>query len=131
MSVGFGVNLIDSYSARREWEMQNSERTASSFQETLERVAAEGDSVALRKAAEEFEAHFIQMMFSTMRRTVDTSNSFIPRSSAQDIFEDMLFEEASKSAARSGGIGLADFIYRQLSVGMQVPPVVTEPESEE
>ncbi|MCL2873412.1 MAG: rod-binding protein [Defluviitaleaceae bacterium] len=130
MSVGFGVNLIDSYSARREWEVQNSQNTAESFQSTLERLATEGDRAALKDAAIEFEAYFIQMMFSTMRRTVNSEGGFLPKSNAEKIFEDMLFEEASKSAARAGGIGLASFIYKQLSIGMPHPPA-TEEETEE
>ena len=125
--MDFGVNLIDSFSVRHEWEMQNSQNRAESFQNTLDQLAASGDRTALKEASVEFEAYFIQMMFRTMRQTINTENSFLPKSNAEKIFEDMLFEEASKAAARAGGIGLASFMYKQLSLGMPTPHV-EEPE---
>ena len=124
MDLGLGhLGRIDSLSARQELEMYNSQNRAESFQATFDQLAAIGDRAALKEAAIEFEAYFIQMMFRTMRQTIDRENSFMPQSQAEKIFEDMLFEEASKAAARAGGIGLASFMYKQLSIGMAVPLV--------
>jgi flagellar protein FlgJ len=119
MNLINGVNLIDSYSAHKEWEIQSSENKAESFQASLERLAASGDKAALKEACIEFESYFIQMMYSTMRKTVNSEGGFLPKGNAEKIFEDMLYEEASKAAARAGGIGLASFMYKQLSIGAE------------
>ena len=75
----------------------------------------EQDRAAIRAAAEEFESFFIQMMFREMRNTTLNENSFIPRSNAEQIFTDMLDEEVARQSASSGGIGIADMIYRQMT----------------
>ena len=67
-------------------------------------------------ACKTFEGYFLQMMYKSMRNTVDTSGSFMKQSNAEKIFQDMLDEENSKKAAGSGnGIGLAEMLYKQLS----------------
>ena len=69
----------------------------------------------LMNACKTFEGYFLQMMYKSMRSTVDTSSSFMPQSNAEKIFQDMLDEENSKKAAESGnGIGLAQMLYKQL-----------------
>jgi len=77
--------------------------------------ALEGDDAELMAAARDFEAYFIQMMFRAMRDTVDTSNSLIPRSQTEEIFQDMLDEKTAHAAANGNGMGLAQQIFRQLS----------------
>ncbi|MCL2169715.1 MAG: rod-binding protein [Defluviitaleaceae bacterium] len=78
--------------------------------------ALEGDDKALMAAAKEFETYFIQMMFRAMRQTVDTSNSLIPRSQTEEIFQDMLDEKTARAAVEGGqGMGLAQQIFRQMS----------------
>ncbi len=72
----------------------------------------------LMAACKTFEGYFLQMMFKSMRSTIDTSGSVIPQSNAEKIFQDMLDEETSKKAAEGGnGIGLAQMLYKQLSRG--------------
>jgi len=71
----------------------------------------------IREAAEKFESYFINLMFREMRRTTQNFNegSFIPQSHAERIFTEMLDEAVAEDAARAGGIGLADMIYRQMT----------------
>ena len=59
------------------------------------------------------EALFIQIMLKSMRETVHESG-FFGKSLAKDIFSDMLYEEYSKIMAKSGQLGLAKEIYKQL-----------------
>jgi len=73
------------------------------------------DRAALRNAAEMMESYFINMMFREMRRTTLNEHSFIPKSHAERIFQEMLDEQVAEDAARAGGIGLADMIYRQMT----------------
>ena len=68
----------------------------------------------LKEACKGFEAMFLQMMYREMRKTVPESPMF-GKSNAMDIFEDMRDTELMKKTAESGGIGLADLMYRQLA----------------
>jgi len=80
--------------------------------------ALEGDDAALMAAAKEFETYFVQMMFRAMRDTVDSSNSLIPRSHTEEIFQDMLDEKSARAAVEGGaGVGLAQQIFRQMTAG--------------
>ena len=69
----------------------------------------------LREAAKEFEALFTQMMFDSMRDTVDRENSLFGGGKGEKVFEDMLYEQYSLITADAGGIGLGDMIYDQFS----------------
>ena len=99
-------------------DSQRHETALGGFRSVLAARAAENLSEAedreLRKACEDFESYFMQMMFREMRKTSFDEDGFLPKSSAEKIFTDMMDEEASKSAARTGGFGLADMMYRQM-----------------
>lgn len=113
-------------------EQQRHTTEVDRFREVLER-AMEGyageqniagsvlDREAIRNAAEMFEAFFLNMMFREMRRTSQqlNENSFIPKSHAERIFTEMMDEQVSENAARAGGIGIADMIYRQMTRQLQ------------
>lgn len=76
------------------------------------------DQKKLKKAAQEFEAIFVQQMLDAMDKTIDRENSFISGGSSEQYFRGMLNEEIAKSmSTRQGGsgFGLAETIYRQMS----------------
>ena len=86
------------------------------FQDALERAQQKDDPEELMNACKEFETYFINYMYKEMRRTTfRDGNSLIPQSPAEDYFQEMLDEQYSKTASNQGGIGLAKFLYRQLS----------------
>ena len=70
----------------------------------------------LHEACEGFEAMFLSMMYKQMRATVPENELFGKKSNAIKIFEDMRDTELMNSAAKSGGIGLADMMYKQLTI---------------
>lgn len=70
---------------------------------------------ALKEACKGFEAMFLGMMYKAMRQTVPEDKLF-GESNGQKIFQDMRDEELMKSVAESGGVGLADMMYRQLTI---------------
>ena len=75
----------------------------------------EEQRTALRQAARQFEAVFINQMISAMRKTVG-EGGLIDKSNGQNIFEGMLDEEWSKKLAnKSGPNSLSEILYRQLS----------------
>jgi len=63
----------------------------------------------------EFESIFVKMMIKQMRSSVDKSDSLLNGGWAEDIFQDMLDDEYSKSMAQTANFGLAEQIYRQLA----------------
>ena len=68
----------------------------------------------LKEACKGFEAMFLSMMYKQMRATVP-ENTLFGESNGQKIFQDMRDEELMKNVAESGGVGIADMMYRQLS----------------
>lgn len=68
----------------------------------------------LYKVSLQFEAIFIKQMLSVMRNTVNKSG-LIEGGMAEEIFEDMLYDEYAKKMAESRQLGIADIIYQQLA----------------
>ncbi len=74
---------------------------------------SEEQKLKAREAAEEFEAIFIAQMLNPMFETVET-DSLMGGGPAEGVYRSMMVEEASRSIARKGGIGIADNVYREL-----------------
>lgn len=73
----------------------------------------------LRKAAQEFEAYFVQQLLSQMRKAIPSGG--LLHSRGEDMFRDMMDEQLGKDIAQSNhGFGLSDSLYRQLSFEQQV-----------
>lgn len=81
--------------------------------------AAQDQRQAVRATAEQFEVHFVQEMFKSMRATVEKSE--LNGSSAADTYQDMMDKEVSMHVVRNGGMGVADMIERQLLQRMDSP----------
>jgi Rod binding domain-containing protein len=71
-------------------------------------------SSKLYKVSQEFEAIFIKQMLNVMRKSVNKTG-LMDGGMAEEIFEDMLYDEYAQNMAKSGSFGIADMIYRQLS----------------
>lgn len=69
----------------------------------------------LKKVSQDFEALFLKKLFDEMDKTVDRKNSLFDGGNAEEIFRGMLNDERAKSISKSGGIGLSELIYKQLS----------------
>lgn len=68
----------------------------------------------LYEQCREFESIFAKMMLKEMRKSVDKTG-LVSGGWAEDIFQDMLDDEYSKSMAKTADFGLADQLYRQLA----------------
>jgi flagellar protein FlgJ len=66
-----------------------------------------------RAAAEDFEAVFLNSMFSQMFTGIDGEGPFGGDKST-GVWRSFLTEEYAKSFAKKGGIGIADEVYRTL-----------------
>ena len=64
---------------------------------------------------QEFESIFVKMMLKEMRKSVDKSDSLLNGGWAEDIYQDMLDDEYSKSMAKNAGFGLSEQLYKQLA----------------
>lgn len=69
----------------------------------------------LYEQCREFESIFVKMMLKEMQGTVQKTG-LVSGGYAEEIFNDMLTDEYSKSMTKSADFGIADSLYRQLSV---------------
>jgi Rod binding domain-containing protein len=67
---------------------------------------------ALRDAAQEFEAIFLAQMLGAM--TQGLRGDDLAGDGQGDVFRDMLNEEVAKLISRSGGVGVADAVLREM-----------------
>ena len=68
----------------------------------------------LYQACQDFEAIFLKQMLTAMRQTVE-KGELLHGGFAEEVFEDMLYDEYSKKMAQTAGFGLSELLYRQLS----------------
>jgi Rod binding domain-containing protein len=84
------------------------------------RAANGQDPGALRQAARQFEAHFLQSMFKSMREaTVIRGELF--GSQEQDTWQDMMDREVATQMAGRGSLGIANLIERHFAAGGVTP----------
>ena len=79
---------------------------------TAEELAQRNQEI--REASTELEAILLKMMYDAMMKTVPKDELF-GDDNAMEIWRDMYNEKLTAAAAEAGGIGLADFIYDQLT----------------
>ena len=88
--------------------------------QALRRSAAAGDPGALKAAAREFEAMFVQMMLKSMRATEFTGEQDVYGSSATlKMYREMLDQQWARQISRGNGLGLADAVVKRLGVEAQ------------
>jgi flagellar protein FlgJ len=68
----------------------------------------------LHQAASQFEGVFLQMVMSSMRDTVPQDSLFGKDSASEQTWQSMLDDEYSQQMAKSGGVGLAAQLERQM-----------------
>ncbi len=71
------------------------------------------EDAKLKDAVQNFEQVFLKQLFSEMRKSIPKTN-LMGDGKEQEMFEGLLDEERAKAWSQSGGIGLADMMYRQL-----------------
>jgi flagellar protein FlgJ len=81
-------------------------------QASTESRQAERDA-ELFKVCQDFEAIFIKQMLNAMKQTIP-KNDLLNGGFAEEIFEDMLYDEYAASMAKTARFGLSNLLYRQL-----------------
>ena len=84
--------------------------------------AQERELKKLREASQDFEAIFIKQMLDAMRKTVP-KGGIIDGGMAEEIFEDLLYEERAKIMAKTGSLGLADMIFNKYKDSISGQPM--------
>lgn len=77
-------------------------------------TAADPYRKKLFDASVEFESIFVKMMLSQMKKSVEKSG-LIDGGHAEEIFEDMLYDEYAKNISKNESLGIAEEIYKSLS----------------
>lgn len=78
------------------------------------KLSAKGASAAKVDAvAQDFEAQFISQMMENMFSTVETNPEF-GGGEAEEVYRSLLVNEYGKLVARTGGVGVADYVKREL-----------------
>lgn len=80
---------------------------------TLPRVGPTDDIRQARRVAEEYEAVFLGQVLKPMFATVRTDGPF-GGGFSEDMWRSLQVDEYGKAIARSGGIGIADAVLRQI-----------------
>lgn len=75
----------------------------------------------LMDVCHEFEAIMIGQMLKTMRSTVHKKDSLLYGGQAEEIFDDMLYEQHALNMSKSYDFGLAQQIYDQMSQNNERP----------
>jgi flagellar protein FlgJ len=112
--ISNGNNVID-YNNIKD---KSQEAKQGEFEKALEKALEEKDEKKLKKACSDLEAIFVNMMFKQMRNTVQKSGLF-DGGSAEEMYEDMLFDKYAEEASKGGGTGLGDMLYKQLAKSMK------------
>ncbi len=68
----------------------------------------------LKKACADFESLFLNYMLKSMRSS-GSKGGFIDQSEESKLFKSMFDENLAKEISSSGGMGLGDILYEQLS----------------
>lgn len=84
------------------------------------RAASGQDPTALKQAARQFEAHFLQSMFKSMREATVIRGELLG-SQEQDSWQDMMDREVATQMAGRGSLGIASLIERHLAAGGVTP----------
>lgn len=77
---------------------------------------------ALKKAAEQFEAMFIQMMMKTMREASGSEGEDLMGNNATQTYQGLFDQEIAHSMAKRGGLGLADMMIKSVERNQGMPP---------
>lgn len=78
-------------------------------------------SSKLYQACEDFQAVLIKQMLDSMRKTVDKSGSLMQDNEGAKVFQDMLYDEYSKTMSKTAGFDLADNLYKQMAYLQNLP----------
>lgn len=111
---GARMNLVSD----KETRMKRSAESAK-FEHTLDNAIKSGSKKKpvdkkLMDACVEMESIFVNKMLKEMRKNVQKGD-WLHGGHAEEIFEDMLYDQYSLSISKNSKLGIADMMYKELS----------------
>ena len=110
MNIASALNLRDTV-------LQNNTKEATRKLETVNSSTIEDKDAfkhaQLKEVAKGFESIFLNMMFKSMRDTLNKEDDLLHGGFSQEIFEDMLYEKYSEELAATNFSGLSSMIEEQ------------------
>ena len=93
--------------------------------DTLRTAAKNGDGKALEEAAKQFEAIFVKMLLSSMRKAQDAlADQDSPFNSEQvKFYRDMHDQQLATDLSTNGSIGLAEIIIQQMDINKEATTI--------
>jgi len=116
MGLSESIGKINSSKVSKMKELKRKSEGNVSFNDELQR-AKNRENKKDRKLWDtciEMESLFVNNMFKEMRKTVHKSD-WTHGGHAEEIFEDMLYDEYSLQVSKNSNLGLAKMIYEQMS----------------
>ncbi|MDR3237433.1 MAG: rod-binding protein [Spirochaetia bacterium] len=97
-------------------QIKEADKSAGGFAEMLNESIKDKEAYKekLMDACHDMEAIFISKMLKEMRKNVDKSE-WLHGGFAEEIFEDMLYDEYAKQVSRNADMGLAKMLYNEMS----------------
>jgi peptidoglycan hydrolase FlgJ len=106
ISVG---KATDVDAMRIQTQTLETKRTAGNLRGASRQVSPE----KIDQVAQEFEAQFISQMLENMFSTVETGG-VLGAGEGEEVYRSMMIDEYGKLMSRSGGIGVADHVKREM-----------------
>ena len=82
---------------------------------------ASRSAIEAREVSEDFEAIFLAQVLDQMFRGIKTDGPF-GGGFSEGLYRSMMNEEVAKAISRSGGVGIADAVYREILNLQEVSP---------
>ena len=79
----------------------------------IEQEIKSGNLKKLKKACNDFEAFFLNMVFSEMRKGLP-GNALFPESNAKKIYEYMYYDALTRQAVKERSLGIATMLFEHL-----------------
>jgi flagellar protein FlgJ len=111
------LSIIDPKFLYSELEFNRKVTKLNSTEKDFKKILKDKKETELKKFKEvcyQFESIFVNMMLREMRKTLNKYR-LIPQNPAEEIFNDMLYQEYALKIAKSEQLGLAKIIYEQYS----------------
>ena len=112
LSIGT-ANLNKLNNTKREYQNYGTKFSVENTSEENVANDKEFQKKRLREVSEDFESLMINQMLKEMRKTVNKSG-LVDGGMAEEIFEDMLYDEYAKEFSKTKTFGLAEIIYNQI-----------------
>lgn len=114
-------NLINTNISPSQYTKPQDKTQSKDFARTLQTALDNKDHKKLYASCQELESVFLSKVFESMRATVP-GDGLLEKSFATETFESMLYDEYAKECSKTGSLGLADIIYKQLSADLKTTP---------